>query len=338
MKRPGKREKEQEIDLLAALRFVSVAQTAEGKSPYMMHCAFRENEVVAFNGILTAGFPVIESLAGCPHTFKLIAALSQVRGAYSMVLLDTLQLSVRSDRFSALVPCIKAEMIDQVRGDGPNIYPLGNSFKNAAEMAGAYCTDGATTVVGAAILTQQWSLMGSNGTSGFIEALTGWEMPSGLVIPKSFVNAAAKINMDISGFSFSEGSFTLYFENGAWLKTQLYQESYPKIERASDFMNNATPVAIPAELWTAIAAVAPHSPNKQLFFANNQVRSHPTKIEGAQHECDGLPFVCALSLKVLLPVRDMMVKADWTTHNDMVVFYGDQVRGLLMKIKWNGEV
>jgi hypothetical protein len=143
--------------------------------------------------------------------------------------------------------------------------------------------------------------------------------------------------MDIAAFSFSEGSFTIYFENGAWLKTQLYQEAYPKIERIVDYMNNATPTEIPAELWTAIAAVAPHSANGQLFFAHNQIRSHSTIIEGAQHTCDGLPFVCALNFKVMRPVRDMMVKADWTTHNDMVVFYGDQVRGLLMKIKWNGE-
>lgn len=338
MKRPGARkEKEQEIELLSALRFISVAQKSDGKAPYQRHCVFRDDEVIAFDGILTAGHPVIETLAGCPETFKLIAALSQVRGQYSMVLLDTLQLSIRSDVFNALVPCIKAEMIDHVKPDGPNKYPMNNGFRTASDMAASYCTDSGDTIVSSAIVTQSWSLMGTNGSTAFIEAAMNTELPVGLVLPNAFVTAVNKIKLDIAGFSFSQGSFTIFFEGGAWLKTQVYQEAYPKLEKVMDMFNAAKPTTIPEGLWRAVDAVAPHSVTGRIWITNNYVCASSDNKVGAQHECDGLPFTCAFDVKFSKQMRAMMHSADFTTNDSAIIFRGDNVRGLLMKIQWNGE-
>lgn len=337
MKKPSfKKEKEQEIDLLTALRFVSVAQNDKGQSPYMMHCAFREHDVVAFDGILAAGYPVVEQLAGCPHTNKLIAALSKVRGQYSMVLLDSLELSISSDEFRALVPCIKPEFIDDITQHNVTKYPIGNSWKNAAEIAGMYCTDNAETIVGAAILTGGSSLFGTNASTGFVEAFTGWSMPNDLIVPKAFVNAVVKSKLDLESFSFNDLSLTFYFTNGAWLRTQLYVDQYPKLDSLLAVFDAATPTPIPADFWKAIEAVIPHSATGQVFFEGNQVRSHGSTKLGASHTCDGLPFAVALPYKTLKLMKDVMTHADFTTDNKMVVFYNweQNIRGAVMKVKW----
>lgn len=326
---------EQEIELLTALRFIAVAQTDTG-TEYATHCAFREHDVIAFDGILAAGHPVVEQMAGCPHTLKLIAALSKVRGAYSMTLLDTLQLSINAGVFHAKVPCIAPVRVEVMTPDAPN-YDIGDSWKMAAMNASIFCTDNADTVVGSAVLTQAYSVVGTNGKSAFIEALTGWNMPEGLIIPKAFVNAVCKVDHKLVKFGFSEGSITFWFENGAWIRTQLYQEQFPRVAPVLAMMDNPVLLPMPANIWSAIDACVPHMDKDMpagLFFSGNQVRSHETSDKGAQYECEGLPFHYLIDPQLLKKCKDFIGTIDFVTQKDKVIFYGNNIRGLIMKKSW----
>src|SRR6478736_1475816 len=245
-------EKEQELELLKALRFVAVAQRDEG-TPYQTHCRFENGYVVAFDGILAAGYPVSEGMAGCPNTLLLVDALSHVRGAFSLTLMDNHNLAVVSGEYRGLVPCIRQVEIEPITGDAPN-YALDDSFKLAALEAGTLCTDGATTVIGASVLTLDHSVIGTNGL-GFVERLHKGHTPSGLCLPMAFVKAVAACTLSITKFGFTNGSFTAWFENGAWIKTQLYQEQYPNLDRIFEMMQNHACTPIPEKLITAVKAV-----------------------------------------------------------------------------------
>lgn len=327
----------EESTLLTGLRFVMAAQFAPGdakaQAPYQQHCRFANGYVMAFNGILAAGYPVGEEMQGCPNTFLFIKALEKVRGAYSLTLLDNLSLSINGASFKANVPCITPVDLENIWDDGAQ-WDLGDEFRTAAIKAGVFSTDGAQTVMAASVLTLERSLVGTDGTV-LVEAWHGWGMPPGLIIPMAFIDALAKIPFKLVKFGFTENrSLTVYFENGAWLRTQLYQENFPRVERVIDGLNMEGQTPIPADFWTALDAVVPFCETNTVLIENNELRSHENPAKGASHKCDGVPFARAFSHKYLHKLKPLVTHANFVASDDMAVLTGEQLRVVLMKINW----
>lgn len=331
-------QKEQESQLLTALRFVKLAQQDSGKAAYQQHCCFTRDGygqqfVVGFDGILAAGHPLAEEMAGCPQTFRLIDALERVRGAYTMTLLDNQRLSITSGAYRAVVPCIAVSDITTVSPD-PCLYQVDDRWKQAAVRAGTFCTDGAQTVMAASVLTYGARMVGTNGLA-IVDAFHGYEMPPGLIIPMAFVKEVAKVDAKLNGFGFSENSLTFYFEGGAWIRTQLYKEQYPNVGRILDPLIMTSCTDIPGALFDAIAAVAPFTTDSRtVILSNNQVRSHDETNIGAQHDCEGLPFDrIAVNSDYVAKLKPFVAKFDASTYDNMIVFAGENVRAVVMKMK-----
>lgn len=327
---------EQNNQMLDALRFVKLAQTTNGKADYQTHCLFSRDGfgqlyVTAFDGILAAGHPVHDEMAGCPHTFRLIDALERVRGAYTMTLLDNKRLSISSGAFRAVVPCIDAHTLIGVTPD-PCMYVVDDRWKQAAVRAGTFCTDGAQTVMAASVITYGASLVGTNGLV-IVEADHGYQMPPGLIIPMAFVKEVAKVEAKLNGFGYSENSLTFYFEGGAWVRTQLYKEAYPDIARVLSPVVMSGCTDIPDGFFDAVSAVAAFASDaRTIIIDNNSVRSHAELNIGAQHECAGLPFTnIIVNADFLGKVQPFVTKFDATTYHNMLVFLGENVRALVMR-------
>lgn len=326
----------EESELLTALRFIKIAQyasdDAKANSAYQSHCWFVDGQVVGFNGVLAAGYPCIEEMYGCPNTFLFIKALERVRGAYSLTLLNNEQLSIATNVFKALVPCIPSQALEQIVPD-PGHWDMGDEWKRAAVEAGAFSADGAQTVLGASLISLSHSLVGTNG-SALIEAWHGFGMPEGLLIPMAFVDAVAKIPLKLIRFGYTENkSLTFYFENGAWLRTQLYQEGVPDVGRILNPLNMSGCIQIPPDFYTAVDAVAPFCETSAIIINSNSLRSHDSRDKGASHLCDGLPFTRAFNHQWLTKIRAFVQKADFTTYEDKAIFLGDKVRVVLMAMK-----
>lgn len=332
----GTGAKEQELQLLEALRFIKAAQSEGGKATYQKHCKFIRDGggqafVVAFDGILSAGHPIYEEMAGCPNTFRLIDALTRVRGAYSLTLLDNQRLSISSGAYRAVVPCEDPAMIDPMLGD-PKQWTIDDRWKVAAVRAGSFCTDGAQTVMGASVITYGASLVGTNGTA-IVEANHGWQMPPGLIIPMSFVQAVAKVDAKVQGFGFSNDSLTVHFENGAWLRTQLYQEAYPNVDRILSALDMRNMTDVPEGFFDAVSAVVSFSDTSSIIVDVDQVRSHFDTNIGAQHQCPGLPYeqLC-INGGHLLKLKPFMTKIDFASYTDKVLLSGEDVRAVLIRM------
>lgn len=324
--------KEQEIELLTALRFIEVAQRDDGV-PYQTHCWFANGYVNAFDGILAAGFPVSGGMPlGCPHTKKLIAALSKVRGAYGLTMLDNHQLSVSTDKLKVAVPCLSPIDLDRVVCDPPN-YTLTDKFKEAAELAGMFVKEGAQSVLGASVVTRDYSLFGTD-TIALVEAYHGCHMPAGLMIPKAFISAMLKVPAALTHFGFCEQSLTVHFENGGWLRTQLYIEQPPKLDTILSTFAESKTVPIPVELRAGLEAVLPHAEGNRVILLENEIRTSLDENVGAVYRCDGLPFNVPINGGLLRTMTGVFDSADFVTHKNYVVFTDSekQVRGILAKM------
>lgn len=336
-KRAAGTPKEQELELLKALKFVSVAQYApndiKAQAPYQQHCQFIGGYVTAFNGVIGAGYPIVDEMDACPNTHLFVKALEKVRGAYSLTVLNNDQLVINAKPFRALVPCVAGYTIQAIEADPPS-FEMTDAVKDAAKAAGLFTSDGGQTVLESAIITRDYSFCGTNGRA-MVEAFHGVHMPAGLLIPMSFFDIVAKVPMTITRYGFTpDRSLTIYFENGAWLRTQLYLEPVPNIGKYLDDINMQRLTELPANFWEACDAVVPHSLDKGVFFDNNRVMSHETDAAGAQHDLD-VPFRKLLSYTMLSKFRNYCTTADFVSYEDRVVLGSDKVRGIVMARKWN---
>lgn len=336
-KRAAGAPKEQELELLKALKFVSVAQYKPGdvqaQADYQQHCIFTNGQVIAFNGVIAAGYPISDEMDACPNTHLFARALEKVRGAYSLAVLNNQQLAVKTDKFRVLVPCVAQYNMQRIEPDPP-LYACGDEIKDAAKAAGIFSTDGAQTVLQAAIITRDFSFCGTNNMA-IVEAYHGWHMPAGLLLPVSFFDTVAKVPEKVVKFGYNPDlSLTVYFENGAWLRTQLYLEPVPDVGRVLDPLDMSRCTALPSGFWEACDAVVPHSVRREVYFDNTRVMSNDTDTQGAQHLLE-VPFRKLLSYDMIRKFMNHCDKADFVSHDDKAVFCGDKVRGVVMVKRWN---
>lgn len=113
---------------------------------------------------------------------------------------------------------------DRVLPD-PELAPLNNEFRNAVVKAGVLASDTAEELMMATVAVLGPTVMATKRHT-VIEAWHGNNMPSGIYLPKAFVKALAKVKFDLKGFGFSDKTFTVYFEGGAFLQTNTYADAW----------------------------------------------------------------------------------------------------------------
>jgi len=326
-----RKPKEETNEFLAALKFVSRAQSESG-TPNQTHCRIGWfNYVVAYDGILAMGYPVKDNVPEtCPHTLQLVAAIERAKDV-SALTFETNSITVKTNKFRATVPCLSSVDLHYVTVDQGQ-YAISKEFVAAAQIAAIFTKEGAQTVAGASVLTRNGSLVGTNGLA-LIEAWHGIATPPGLIIPKTFFDVIAKIDLPMQSFGYSENTFTLWYENGAWVKTQLYSEQWPNVDQLFAYTETAKPEELDKDFWTALKSVSPFSEDHRVYFMNEFLCSHVSPGKGAEYKLKGLPSGQAYNAKILQTLEGIMKTADWTGNEKVSCFFGDNVRGVLSKMQ-----
>lgn len=331
MARQAKKPKE-DNPLLTALRFVSVAQREEGVT-YQTHCRFADGYVTAFDGALAAGFPVQEEWELCPHTLKLIAALERVTGAASLTALDNKTLAVNSEKFRATISCHGGGDLMKIAPD-PAMYPINDTWKQAADIAGTFNQDGAQLMVDASVCTADGSVVGCTSRT-IIECWHGIPTPPGLIIPKLFVSILMKIKTPMSRFGFSPQSFTVWFEDGSWLRTNLFIEQYAAYGPVITKSEAANPSPIIKEIFEGIRKVAPFAGDTIVWAGDSCVRSqfdprHAKAIYDVK-ALAGMPMV-GLNIKQMLALEALIERIDYSVQ-DVIAWFGGNARGVIASVR-----
>lgn len=329
----GKKTPNPAASLIAALKFIAVAQKKVGATNVQFsHIA--HNWVAAFDGVMTVAAPIEEDLQACPHTLQFIDALSKVTDDLAITQLTANTIAVSSGVFRALVPCVAFDEVPIPPPD-PQCAVIDNRIKAAFAAVAGLATDGASDAVHASVLLQAGSAVATNGAA-LLEAWHGIDFPSSMLIPKAAANAIAKVTRSITGFGYSQSSATFYFEDGSFIKTQLYGETYPNYAAALDVPSlNLWPV--PEDFFKGVRAIESFSPNGNVFFEDGAVLSKIHKEEASTYCIEGTPERMGFSAKMLLAVEHAFKKAHFETNSNKVVFYGDNVRGVLMGLDLGTE-
>lgn len=319
--------------LLAALKFVAIAQKKAGPTNIQFgHIA--HNWAAASYGVLTVGHPIEEDLVARPHTLQFIDALSKVGEELSITQLTANALAVSSGAFRALVPCVGFDDVPITAPD-PQCATIDDRIKTAFAAVAGLATDGAPNATYAAVLLQAGSAVATNGAA-LLEAWHGIDLPPGMMLPKCAAVAVAKAGPALTGFGFSASSATFYFENGAFIKTQLYGERYPNYATVLE-AENVNPWPIPEDFYKGVRAIESFSPNGNVFFEGGAVLSRRHKEEASTYRIEGLPERMGFSVKLLLSVEHAFKKAHFDPESNKVLFFGENIRGAVMGLDLGNE-
>ncbi len=327
----GRRNKKKKVEnsLLTAMRFVSIAQRSVG-TPEQTHCRLFNNQAVASNSVITAGHKIQEDIQVCPHTVTLTDALANLPDeTFSLTLTENNTLAIRADKFEAIVHCVNA-----VPSVGPDAaaYLCDNRLHTAMDIAGLLVSDGATKVVNASIQLRNGSVVSSNGNV-ILEAWHGIGMPDLLIAPKALATASHKATgqqgKSLYRFGLGPDSLTLHYEDGAWLKSQLYPGD-TELPDLLKWLNipGTTPVEIPEGFFELVKRLEPFSEDGQVLFSGGEVRTTKQSlstyaIESAKH-LRGL--VMSFNIKSLLTIQPFVKKVHFNAAPGVSLFYGDSVR------------
>ncbi len=324
MARPKKNKTVATNGLLEAIQFVGSILQEKG-TPNETHILISNGWCVAFNGIVASGCKVSLSFFAAPNYYLLEKALSKC-GEYEIETLPT-SIVIKSGKFKAVIPCIDPVYIN-VSGIDENKIAINDEFKKGLEITGALANENGQTIHYASILINGQSLVSTENGVMLIEYWHGCDLPTNIAVPKALVAPLTKTNKKLIGFGYSETSVTFYFEDESWIKSQLFSEKWPNVERILNVQSN--PVEAPKELWEALSVVAPHSTDNLVYFDNDLLASHSNINMGASYTVKGLQRGPIFNIKQLAFIKDYVKTIDFFAEGGkMTMWYGDKCRGVI---------
>lgn len=313
-------------DLQAAIKFCSVATRDIGQ-PYQSHFIINKGWLASFDGVIATAHPIKTSdYMCCPNAEMFRAAIAKASGDLAMTITpDADKLIIVTGKLRANIPCIYPNDFPFYPPDPP-LGKVDNRLRAAIMTCGALISENAQLMHETAMLLRSNTCVSTDGKSLF-ESWHGLHVPT-LILPKALATALEKTqDKNLASFGFSDQSITIYFEDGAWIKSQLYAGAvtdYPRIEAVLDLyppMNMLVPV--PPDFSDAVGTIA-------TFADVVMIALEPDKIEtpngDAAYEIDlsaGLPSAMNCSPKRLGQVK-------WATHwlaRDSKFFFAGKVYG-----------
>jgi len=237
------------------------------------------------------------------------------------------RLSIKSGAFSCFVPCWH-EGMPALEPD-PASWPISDSLKIGFEMISGFTVDNDKKKIVETSLLLQANSMIATDSAVMLEFWHGIDLPT-MTIPKTFVSAIMNTKKSLKAFGYSGNSCTFWFEDDSWIKTQLYEESWPDVSLILN--KDCKPEPLPEGFYEALKNIEPFSEGKDtekcVYFVDGALQSHRDKIEGAVCEVPGIKHGPAFNIKRLKRIEHCIQTVDFYSHNVMY-FYGAGVRGAL---------
>lgn len=322
--------------LLDALKFIKPTQKKNG-TVEQRHCLITNHWMVATNGILTIATPIAEDLQACPQTAKLEEALKKTGEELSITQLSAESLSVGSGEINALVPCMSMQAV-QPTGPDPIGGPIDDSLKDAFKLLAPIVTEGASEAYAAAVLMAGTTAVATNDHV-IVEAHHGLNLPTSVLVPKAACMAVAKSNKVLTGLGYSGPSCTFHFEDGSFIKTQLFAEQYPNYGLFLDADLGATAYPAADNLFEAIGMIATMSNDGTVYFREGGIWSEEEG--GSNYKIDDMPMPenFGFNSKYLMLVKGCFDDVTFMDGEKRALhFTGPNMRGMVMALGKQEEV
>lgn len=322
--------------LINALKFCGVIKAPTTTSMVQQHHVFlNAGYAISFDGIVSAGHPIDKDIQGYPHAKLLLEALENTDKTFSWVRHENGTFEIKSDKYNALVPALPYNMVIPTN-PALNQGPFGNAeqFVKALDAVGKVAVEAGDIALHSAVRLTSNTAMATDGAT-IVEALHGNNVPP-VILPKQFVTALVKTGKFPVGMGVSADwkSFTVWFEDGSWLRTNTYDSEVWPVEINDTYhayLNSGGEWFEPhVKLWLAIKSVLPFADDdRRVIVRPGLVRTHVDRNIGAAIEVAEVAFSLDIDGKRLLAVESLAKMLSVKNSGDVLLFTGDNVRGVI---------
>lgn len=319
-----------QVGLLDALRFVTCATRPDGL-PYQAHAVLHSGNVYAFDGGVVACHAIDSDLKAAPHLANLITALSKSNGTISITVTDGGKLSIKSGKLRALVNCLDLSEVPTYPEPDPICANITDDLKNAIKTVAECCNDSDADVTRAGVFIKSNSVMAMDGRM-LMECWHGIDLPE-LLIPKASALAICKPDKPFKNLGFSHNGMTIYYEDGSYIRTCLFDAQYPNTEKLFDREFNPWP--LPSGFWDGLDSIVPFVDKdlQGVYFTKQSMQTHLDGKSGASYDIEGLPEFKAYNPKYLKLAKPHCDKVDFgKDERANLIFFGKNVRGIIAPI------
>lgn len=318
-------------DVAAALKFVKGAVSIKGLVPEMSHVAIEDGLVRAYNGVITLASPIDFSVNCNPRALEFIKAIDSCeddRVALNMT--DTGRLRVQSGKFKAFINCIEGE-VQHLWPVGEVIEIDGEAIMKAVKILEPFIANDAVRQWANGILFQGQSAFATNNVC-LVEYWVGSIFPTVANIPVAAVKELLRIKTPPTHAQLCEHSITFHFPDGRWLRTQLYETSWPDLSKLLALPSEQ--VSVPTGLFAGLETIKPFADKNELvYFKDGMLYTHQDTQLGASYEVPDLHSEGCFKISMLQLLYGVAKTADFSTYPGPVMFTGTNLRGAIMGLR-----
>lgn len=311
--------------LFEAARFCAPGYKETGEA-YSVHASIYGGWLTTYNGIIQYGHPIEEPLQCFPHFGQLMSALKSTEGtAASITQIDAARLSIKSGKFRAVVDCVTDPAIVTRHAPDAQAGALDSRMRSGFEVMKQVASKTGEHVVTASALVRHNSMVATDRHM-IVEYWHGLPFPT-LTVPADFIEAVLKVPKALVSFGFSERSLTFYFDDWSFIRTQLYAEEWPDVDRVlpTDFSRMQQ---IPDGFFEALAKIVPFCKRDFILFDDSVMRTNEEADTGCVIEVPGLIEAAnGVDVHRLTKLAGRASHIDVVSDPDRVIFSGEAMRG-----------
>jgi hypothetical protein len=313
--------------MLKELKFVMGAVSRKDLVPAMRHFAIAGGKVRSFNGTLALCSPIAFGINCYPKADGLIKAINQCEETVTMNMTSSGRLSIKSGKFKALIQCVEESHV-HIEPDGDIVQCNGGELLKAFKVLAPFIGDDASRSWSNGILLRGKSAFATCNVI-LCEYWMGEEFPHVVNVPEAAVKEVIRIDEAPCHLQLSSNSLTFHYTDGRWIRTQLFETTWPDLSKVLAAPCNATPVD--TRIFDALPKLKPFMDKEgRVIFEAGLAKTHHSVEDGSSVEIDGSEMTGVYSLELLALLKGVATDADFTTYPRPCLFFGDKLRGAII--------
>jgi hypothetical protein len=294
----------------------------------------QETHISIYDGFATAC--IGELTIGCPFPFSVNAIVKhhdlleakKVAGTEFACTANGEQLVIVAGEVRMVIAADYSQVWASPQPDSP-IAPATDRLRAALGAVAPFATDDRPTIQG--VLCQANTTVATNGHA-ILEVWHGVDMPPNLRLPVSFVKKLEKIKRTIKQFGFSESSFTIWFDDGSYIRTAMYFGEYVQYHQLFSDTKEYELVDIPDEFYKTLKAIQAFAKDGVVYFRDGQIYTAKNAESASSFKLETIPNGFGFNIKYLLLIAGHATTVKFMNSCDKIQFECGNARGVVMGI------
>ena len=298
--------------MLDVLKFVKGAVSKKDFVPALTHFNIHEGRVTGYNGKLCLSAPIALDVDCCPKAIPFVKAIEACDETAQLHLTPTGKLSIRSGKFRAHVETLEVTAFPNVQPEGIFV-DIDGKLLPALRTMHDFISEDASRPWATGLLLDGQSVFATNNVI-VAEMWLGYHFPYRVNVPRYAIREMIRIGAEPVRLQLSANSMTVHYDGGRWMRTQLNGDAWPNAAEMMDVKSSGTaPIAFPEGFFEALEKLSPFVDEaSRVYLLGDRLSTSPE--DGTSVELAGLPAAGCL-------------------FNHSMLWYGDNVRGLIMGMR-----